>query len=133
MPALRRDTTMRRIRTLSPVLRGEGRVRGQRVAIWRGSQIERSVPSPQPSPLSTGEGSQTGAPMIRVGVVGLGMMGLTHLDAYTGMADVEVTAIADANPARLSGEVKAKGNVEGQAQGRFDFAKLKKFSDGKDL
>ena len=71
--------------------------------------------------------------MIRVGVVGLGMMGLTHLDAYTAMADVEVTAIADANPARLSGEAKAKGNVEGQAEGRFDFAKVKKFADGKDL
>ena len=43
------------LRTLSPVLRGEGRVRGQRVAIWRGSQVDAFVPSPQPSPLSTGE------------------------------------------------------------------------------
>src|SRR5438309_1159195 len=43
------------LRTLSPVLRGEGRVRGQRVEIWRRSQIDAFVPSPQPSPLSTGE------------------------------------------------------------------------------
>ena len=36
--------------TLSPVLRGEGRVRGQRVAIWRGSQVNAFVPSPKPLP-----------------------------------------------------------------------------------
>ncbi|MEX2216758.1 MAG: Gfo/Idh/MocA family oxidoreductase [Phycisphaeraceae bacterium] len=71
--------------------------------------------------------------MINVGVIGLGMMGLTHLDAYAKRDDVNVVAIADKDPNRLSGKVKAVGNVEGQAQGGFDFDKPKKYEEGMDL
>lgn len=53
--------------------------------------------------------------MVRVGVVGLGMMGLTHLDAYGKNKDVKVAAICDSDPDRLSGKVQASGNIEGQA------------------
>ncbi len=55
--------------------------------------------------------------MIRVGVVGLGMMGLTHLDAYRKHRDARIAAICDSDPDRLSGKAQAVGNVEGQAQG----------------
>src|SRR6266404_8731654 len=55
--------------------------------------------------------------MINVGVIGLGMMGQTHLDVYAKRADVRVVAVADRDPARLAGKVRAAGNVEGQAQG----------------
>ena len=71
--------------------------------------------------------------MIRVGVIGLGMMGNTHLDVYSKRGDVEVVAISDLNPDRLSGKVKAAGNVEGQAQGAFDLSKVKRIPEGKDL
>ncbi len=73
------------------------------------------------------------ATKIRVGVVGLGMMGLTHLDVYAKLQDVEIVAVADANVHRLSGEEKARGNVEGQAQGGVDFSQMKKYKDGMEL
>lgn len=53
--------------------------------------------------------------MVRVGVVGLGMMGLTHLDAYRRRDDVQLVAICDADEKRLTGQVSAAGNIEGQA------------------
>jgi len=70
---------------------------------------------------------------IRIGVIGLGMMGHTHLDVYAQRSDVEVTAISDRDPARLSGEAKAGGNVEGQAAGRFDPSGVEKIAEGRGL
>jgi len=71
--------------------------------------------------------------MINVGVIGLGMMGLTHLDAYAKLADAKVVAISDKMADRLSGKTKAAGNVEGQAKGTFDFATVRKYTEGLDL
>jgi predicted dehydrogenase len=72
--------------------------------------------------------------MINVGVMGLGMMGLTHLDVYAKLAGAKVVAISDKDPNRLEGKVKAQGNVEGQAQGGFDFAAVgKKYAEGRDM
>src|SRR5260370_39218043 len=73
------------------------------------------------------------SPMINVGVIGLGMMGLTHLDVYAAAAGARVVAIADADPDRRSGKVKASGNVEGQAKGGFDVASVKGYADGMEL
>ena len=71
--------------------------------------------------------------MIRVGVIGLGMMGVTHLDVYAGLEGVKVTAIADADPERRSGRAKAEGNVKGQAQGGFDVSGVRAYADGVEL
>jgi predicted dehydrogenase len=71
--------------------------------------------------------------MIRVGVIGLGMMGVTHLDVYAGLEGINVTAIADADPDRRSGRAKAEGNVKGQAQGGFDVTKVRAYADGMEL
>lgn len=70
---------------------------------------------------------------IKVGVVGLGMMGWTHLDVYAKLDGVEVVAVADRDPDRLSGKVRPGGNIEGQAQGGFDIAKAKGYTDAADL
>jgi predicted dehydrogenase len=73
--------------------------------------------------------------MVKVGVIGLGMMGNTHLDAYAKRKDVQVVAVSDLNPERLSGKQKAAGNVEGQAKGSFDLQApgLKRYAEGSDL
>jgi predicted dehydrogenase len=71
--------------------------------------------------------------MIRVGVIGLGMMGQTHLDVYAKRPDVKVVAISDRDPDRLSGKTRAAGNVEGQAQGAFDLSQAKAYTEGMDL
>jgi len=72
--------------------------------------------------------------MTKVGVIGLGMMGLTHLDAYRKREDVMIAAISDKDPDRLSGKVQAAGNVEGQAQeGRESLQDAKRYEEGQDL
>lgn len=70
---------------------------------------------------------------IKVGVVGLGMMGWTHLDVYAGLDGVEVVAVADRDEDRLSGKVRPGGNIEGQAQGGFDISKVKGYTDAAEL
>lgn len=71
--------------------------------------------------------------MIKVGVIGLGMMGNTHLDVYAKQAGLEVLAISDANPDRLSGKELAKGNIAGQAQGSFNLDTVRKYDEGMKL
>lgn len=71
--------------------------------------------------------------MIQVGVIGLGMMGSTHLDVYAKRDDVNIAAISDINPKRLSGEESARGNIEGQAKGGLDLSSVKRYPEGKQL
>jgi predicted dehydrogenase len=71
--------------------------------------------------------------MVNVGVIGLGMMGLTHLDCYAKRPDAKVVAVADADADRRSGRNRASGNIDGQAQGGFDFASVRQYADGMEL
>ncbi len=73
--------------------------------------------------------------MTTVGVIGLGMMGGTHLDAYAKLSNVKVVAVSDMDPKRLAGEQTVEGNVEGQAQSGFDLKNpsLKRYADGLEL
>src|SRR6266478_8013129 len=49
------------IRTLSPVHRGEGRVRGERCANYSGRRLARAAPHPNPLPRVQGRGRTRGA------------------------------------------------------------------------
>ena len=70
---------------------------------------------------------------LRVGVLGLGMMGNTHIDAYRQRDDVELVAVADSNPDRLEGREKAGGNVEGQAQGDSMIEGINRYAEAAEL
>ena len=70
---------------------------------------------------------------LKVGVIGLGSMGSTHLDIYSKINDVEVIAIADSIQSRLDGSSKAEGNISGQAEGGVVGLSVKKYLDGMDL
>ena len=70
---------------------------------------------------------------LKVGVIGLGSMGSTHLDIYSQISEVEVVAVADPKKNRLDGSSKAEGNISGQAQGSVVGLEAKQYLDGMDL
>jgi predicted dehydrogenase len=73
------------------------------------------------------------AKKLKVGVIGLGSMGSTHLDIYSQISEVEVVAVADPNKSRLDGSNKAEGNISGQAKGSVAGLEAKQYLDGMDL
>ncbi len=71
--------------------------------------------------------------MINVGVIGIGTMGTTHLDVYRKRTDAKVIAVSDLIAERRNGKARATGNIEGQAQGGFDYASAKQYDEGMKL
>ena len=70
---------------------------------------------------------------LKVGIIGLGSMGSTHLDIYSKIKEVEVIAIADSIQSRLDGSSKAEGNISGQAEGGITGLSAIKYLDGMEL
>lgn len=71
--------------------------------------------------------------MVKIGVIGLGSMGNTHLDAYGKLDNAHVVAVADMDEGRRTGKTKVGGNIEGQAKGGFDFSSVKQYADAAEL
>ena len=70
---------------------------------------------------------------LKVGIIGLGSMGTTHLDIYSKIKEVEITAIADSIQSRLDGTSKAEGNISGQTEGGVTGLSATKYLDGMEL
>ena len=70
---------------------------------------------------------------LKVGIIGLGSMGSTHLDIYSKIKEVEVIAIADSIQSSLDGSSKAEGNISGQAEGGVTGLSAIKYLDGMEL
>jgi predicted dehydrogenase len=68
--------------------------------------------------------------MIRVGVIGIGVMGNTHLDVYAKRPDVKVVAISDVLPERLSGRERAAALVNGEPRGDADLRDARRHAEG---
>jgi predicted dehydrogenase len=67
--------------------------------------------------------------MIRIGIIGIGFMGMTHFEAARKLKGARVTGIATRNPKKLAGDwTSIQGNF-GPRGGRVDLSKVKKFAD----
>jgi predicted dehydrogenase len=70
---------------------------------------------------------------VRVGVVGLGFMGVTHYRAYKGIADAQVVAVADTDEARRKGDWSKVGGNFGAGSGQEDLSGIKTYAAMEDL
>jgi predicted dehydrogenase len=72
--------------------------------------------------------------MIKVGVVGMGFMGVTHIKAYRQIEGVEVAAICDAVRLPLDGDLSGiGGNLATGQPLRLDMTRVKAYRDLADL
>ncbi len=71
--------------------------------------------------------------MIRVGICGLGFMGMTHYNAYQKVRGAKVAAICETDPKRLAGDWRSiKGNF-GPRGTKVDLSGIARYADVKDL
>ncbi len=71
--------------------------------------------------------------MIKVGVIGLGMMGQMHLAAWAGIRGTRLRMVADTDPRRAAGDFSGSwSNIEGGADS-IDFTKVTGTSDPMEL
>jgi predicted dehydrogenase len=71
--------------------------------------------------------------MLKLGVIGLGYMGTTHLRAYNRMSDVELTAVASRDERKLAGDFEAvRGNLS-RAGERIDLGTARRYSTPEEL
>src|SRR5207249_2967337 len=67
--------------------------------------------------------------MIRIGIIGIGFMGMTHFEGARKLKGAKVTAIATRDKKKLAGDwTGIQGNF-GPRGGHVDLSKVKKFSD----
>ena len=68
---------------------------------------------------------------IKVGLIGFGFMGTTHWDIYGGLKGVEVTALADVDPAKRRGDVSSVvGNIGNRDNSKpIDLKKVAVYAD----
>ena len=71
--------------------------------------------------------------MVRIGIIGLGFMGMTHYEGAKKVDGGKVTAIATRNPAKLAGDwTSIQGNF-GPRGGHVDLSNVKTYSDYQEL
>jgi len=70
--------------------------------------------------------------MIRIGLIGLGFMGRTHLENYARLEQeglpIQVVAVCDADPAKLEGRGAGGGNIDTSAS-ELDLERYAKYTD----
>lgn len=65
---------------------------------------------------------------MKIGVLGLGFMGSTHLQAWARIPEAELLAVMDVDPKRLSGDLSSiQGNLGGPGM-QMDFSEVKRYT-----
>lgn len=71
--------------------------------------------------------------MTRIGIIGIGFMGMTHFEGARKLKGAKVAAIATRDPKKLAGDwTSIQGNF-GPRGGQVDLSKIKKYADYHDL
>jgi len=72
---------------------------------------------------------------IRVGIIGFGFMGTTHYQIYHGNPQAKVVAMADVDPRKRQGDIRAViGNIGGGDNSQpLDLSGIKTYADGMEL
>ncbi|MBC7928827.1 MAG: Gfo/Idh/MocA family oxidoreductase, partial [Bryobacteraceae bacterium] len=70
---------------------------------------------------------------MRIGVLGLGFMGTTHLRSWRSVPGAEVVAVCSENPAKLSGDLSSVSGNLGTGGEVFDFSSMGRFTNPLDL
>jgi predicted dehydrogenase len=66
---------------------------------------------------------------MKIGVLGLGFMGATHLKALSQIPEAQLAAVSDGDELRLSGDLSGvQGNI-GEAGERMDFSRVARYTD----
>ena len=70
---------------------------------------------------------------MRLGVLGLGFMGATHIRALDGISGLTLSAISSSDPRKLEGDLSAVGGNLGAAFAPLDFSQVKKHARWEDI
>lgn len=70
---------------------------------------------------------------MRIGVVGLGFMGSTHLEAYQQVRGFELAAVSSSSDRKLSGDLTDVGGNLDRGGGRIDFGSATRYRRAADL
>lgn len=71
---------------------------------------------------------------VKIGLIGLGFMGTTHFGIYQALANAEITAIAEIDADKRSGDIsKVSGNLENGAGAKLDMSSIKAYDNALDL
>jgi len=71
--------------------------------------------------------------MVRIGLIGIGFMGMTHFEATRKVSGGQIAAIATRDPKKLAGDWSGIQGNFGPRGGQVDLSSVKKYSDYKEL
>jgi predicted dehydrogenase len=70
---------------------------------------------------------------VKIGIIGLGFMGATHLKSFLSMESVSVLAVSANNPKALEGDLTEVGGNLGRETAKYDFSQVRKYRNWRDL